>query len=70
MRKGNDPVKSDFIQKSPQKRFYQKVKEKILDPPKAANNHPVAVLEICILQAYISLNKFLGSLLTNEKHNF
>ena len=52
-RKANEPVKCHFIFKYSLK----KAKEKILNPPKTANEHPVVVLEISILQAYIlSLN--------------
>ena len=54
--------------KYPLKNVLSKSTRKILNPPKTANNHPVVVLEICILQAYI--NKFLGSLPCNEKTAF
>ena len=57
-RKANEPVKCNFIFKYSLKTVLaKKAQEKILNPPKTANNHPIVVLEIYILHAYMSLHE-------------
>ena len=64
------PGQEWLYSKIPSKKVLSKSKRKNSRPSESCKQSPGSCLEICILQAYISLNKFLGSLLTNEKHNF
>ena len=46
------PVKCNFLKIFSQKYSRKKHKTKFSKPPETANNHPVVVLEIYILEAY------------------
>ena len=50
--KVNEPVKCNFLKIFSQKYSRKKHKTKFSKPPETANNHPVVVLEIYILEAY------------------
>lgn len=51
-RKVNDPVKCILLKIFSQKYSRKKHKTKFSKPPATANNHPVVVLEIYILEAH------------------